>query len=126
MLFFIFLSKCNPLVIRVARTHDALVMKPPVLVVLLVKGLKCVHGSGSKTSLIYCIGKENNFQVWKAAAEGGYLLLVMKNRLGRHYLHLVNQKWHQRELVLQTINERHNNETNHIIDHNKVIQCNEY
>lgn len=60
------------------------------------------------------------------AAERGYSLLVMKNRLGRHYLHLINQRWHQRELVLQTINERHNNETNHIIDHNEVIQCNEY
>lgn len=65
-------------------------------------------------------------QIQKAAAEGGYSLLVMKNRLGRHHLHLINQKWHQRELILQTINERHNNETNHIIDHNEVIRCNEY
>lgn len=85
-----------------------------------------IQGSKSKTWFRHCIGRENNFQVWKAAAEGGYPLLVKKNRLGRHYLHLINQKWHQSELVLQTINETHNNETNHIIDHNEVIQCNEY
>lgn len=129
MVFHIFLSKCNPLVLCAASTHDALEMKPSALLVPLLKGLEsCIHSSGSREENPngHWIGRENNFQVWKAAAEEGYLLLVRKNRLRRHYLHLINQKWHQRELVLQTINETHNNETNHIIDHKEVIQCNEY
>lgn len=81
---------------------------------------------GPNLSFVHSVSREDNFGIRKAAAEGGCSLLVMTKRLGRHYLHLVNQKWHQRELVLQTINERHNNETNHIIDRNEVIRCNEY
>lgn len=49
MVFHIFLSKCNPLVLCAASTHNALEMKPSALLVPLLKGLEsCIHGSGSR------------------------------------------------------------------------------
>lgn len=46
--FQVLVSKCNPLVICAASTHDVLEMKPTAVVVLLVKGLRHLRGSGSR------------------------------------------------------------------------------
>lgn len=49
VIFHIFLSKCNPLVLCAVSTHDALEMKPSAVLVPLLKGLEsCVHSSGSR------------------------------------------------------------------------------